>query len=113
MKKLAVNTILRETLWFGAILSCLFLVVASSALVLRSDELNQSEVRVHIDSQQPIVVLYEKADTTSGVTGLVENGSMVIVLEYKPDTNPDWAQVEQVDERGWIQLSQLSTAPLQ
>jgi hypothetical protein len=111
MRSLSLNINRSEILWFGAATLMLGLIIVTCMLVLYSDEINQTEILAFIDGQHPIVVLYERPDTASAVSGLVEDGSRVIVVEYKPAERPDWVRVEQGPEHGWIQVSQLSRSP--
>jgi hypothetical protein len=89
----------------------LVLLAFTLRLIILSDSSAETEVNAYLVGVEPIIILHERPDNTSGVSTLMERGTSVSVVVFDPDRNPFWAYVRRVDEGGWVQLEHLSELP--
>lgn len=89
----------------------LILLTLTLRLIILSDPSTETDVSAYLVGAEPIVILHERPDNTSGVSTLMERGTRVTVEAYDPDQNPFWAIVRRGDESGWLQLEHLSEQP--
>jgi hypothetical protein len=98
-------------LWWLTGLMALILLLATVALFVRADHIEESGILAYVTRSQAAPFLREQPGNDGAVLMVLEYGSAVRISDSETRSNQDWYYVETGEASGWLLASLISFEP--
>ena len=102
-----------KILWWITGLSALILLVATVALFLRAEQIQESGIIAYVARSQAAPFLRDEPGNNGAVLMVLEYGSPVRISDSTSRSNVDWYYVDAGETSGWLLASLISFEPPQ